>query len=251
MSLQTLDSAYRDQRPAQSSISPLLSPETLRRIAWSTFYLDAIADGGRWGFHTVDENTFRIQLPCNQASFLANESVITEPLVANPTSPGNMNQADHMSLDLSAYLLRTAAMRRRALHFAFRTSYSKEPEEELAAKLMTLENEVEKVVYALPKRFQFSSDNMVLHRDRLITFILLHILRHNLYIILGRAALQIYRGNQAKADFVRLVRRDRISHALPIAGLFSESLKASINFDPQMGVHAYVSLESKQQASIV
>jgi hypothetical protein len=156
-----------------------------------------------------------------------------------------MSQADHGSLDMSAYLLRTAAMRRRALHFAFRASYGEEPEEELAAKLMTLENDVENVVYALPKRFQFSSDNMILHRDRLTTFILLHILRHNLYIILGRAALQVYRGNQTKADLLRLVRRDRISHALPISGLVSECLKASISFDPQMGVHAYVSLESK------
>lgn len=249
MSLQTLDGAHRNQRPAHLSLSRLLSREALRRMAWSTFYLDSIVDGGRWGFHTVDENTFRIQLPCDQASFLANESVITEPLEANPTSPGTISQADHGSLDMSAYLLRTAAMRRRALHFAFRTSYGEEPEEELTAKLVALENDVEKVIYALPKRFQFSSDNMILHRDRLTTFILLHILRHNLYIILGRAALQVYRGNQTKADLLRLVRRDRISHALPIAGLVSEGLKAGISFDPQMGVHAYVSLESKRQAS--
>ncbi|KAF3395488.1 hypothetical protein DPV78_009190 [Talaromyces pinophilus] len=243
MSLQTLDSGHRNQRPAHLSLSPLLSQEALRRMAWSTFYLDTIVDGGRWGFHTVDENTFRIQLPCDQASFLVNEPVTTEPLEAVLTSPGNTNQADHMSLDMSAYLLRTAAMRRRALHFAFRTSYGEEPEEEVTAKLVALENDVEKVVYALPKRFQFSFDNMILHRDRLATFILLHILRHNLYIILGRAALQVYRGNSAKADLLQLVRRDRISHALPIAGLVSEGLKAGISFDPQMGVHAYVSLE--------
>lgn len=255
MSLQTLDSAHRNQRPARSSLSPLLSREALRRIAWSTFYLDTIVDGGRWGSHTVDENTFRLQLPCDQASFLADESVITRPLYSNSASPRSINHAEHgterFSLDMSAYLLRTAAMRRRALHFAFRISYEEKPEEELAAKLLTLENDVEKVIYALPKRFQFSSDNMILHRDRLTTFILLHILRHNLYIILGRAALQVYRGNQAKADLLRLVRRDRISHALPIAGLVSEGLKAGISFDPQMGVHAYVSLESKQRSYII
>lgn len=249
MSLQTLDSTHQSRRHAHSGLSPLLSLEALRRMAWSTFYLDTIVDGGRWGFHTVDEKTFRIQLPCDQASFLANESVITEPLETNPISPDNTSQTTHMSLDMSAYLLRTAAMRRRALHFAFRTSYGEEPEEELAAELIDLENDVEKLIYALPKRFQFSSDNMILHRDRLATFILLHILRHNLYIILGRAALQVYRGNQAKADLLRLVRRDRISHALPISGLVSEGLKAGISFDPQIGVHAYVSLESKDLPS--
>jgi hypothetical protein len=246
MSLQTFDRTYPTKFASNLHLSPLISSEALRRVAWSTFYADTIVDGGRYGFHIVDEKAYRLQLPCEQASFLADEPVITEPLLHNVADHRNTraNLLEHAPLDMSAYLLRTAAARRRALHFAFRASHREETIEKLTAELKAVEADMEEVTAALPKRFQFNTDNVFLHRDRLITFLLLHILRHNLFIVVGRAALQIYPHDPAKAGLVPGVRRNRISHALPTAGLISEGLRAGISFDPQIGVQAYVALES-------
>jgi hypothetical protein len=204
-------------------------------------------DGGRYGFHSVDENSYRLQLPCDQASFLGNENVVTEPLFSNPntnttTSTGNFQ---HALLDMWAYILRIAAARRRALHFAFRASHRERTVEEMTAELVIIEADVESIVSDLPKRFHFNADTMFIHRDRLMTFILLHVLRHNLFIILGRAALLVYQRDSTKADLVVHVRRKRISHALPIASILAEGLKAGIVLDPHLGVQAYVTLESK------
>ncbi|KAL6354069.1 hypothetical protein LRP88_12621 [Fusarium phalaenopsidis] len=251
MSLQTFDRTYTANLASNARLSPLLSGEALRRVAWSTFFLDSIIDGGRYGFHVVEEKTYRLQLPCEQERFLGNENVVTEPLdnSVNPQGilPDNLERAP---LDMSAYLLRTAATRRRALHFAFRASHKEQTAEQLSAELDTLRVGIEELIAALPKRFHFNSDNMFVHRDRLITFLLLHVMRHNLFIILGRAGLMIYQRDPPKMDLIPQVRQNRISHALPIAGLVSEGLKAGIKFDPQIGVHSYVALESMQSFSL-
>ncbi|KAF4450532.1 hypothetical protein F53441_6387 [Fusarium austroafricanum] len=188
MSLHTFDRTYASNLASNIHLSPLLSPEALRRVAWSVFFLDSITDGGRYGFHVVDEQTFRLQLPCEQARILGDETVVTEPLMNDPLNSLNtgLNDVERAPLDLSAYLLRTAAARRRALHFAFRVSHQEQMVDQLSVELNTLENDIEAVIKALPKRFRFSTDNMFMHRDR-------------------------------------LMRKNRISHAEPIAGLVSQA----------------------------
>ncbi|KAK5163898.1 uncharacterized protein LTR77_010292 [Saxophila tyrrhenica] len=242
MSLQTFDRTYPSTFASNVQLSPLLSREALRRLAWSTLYSDTIVDGGRYGFHTVDEKTYRLQLPCDEATFLSNETAVTEPLFYDPAQPTNDGDV-RPPLDMSAYLLRTASTRRSALHFAFRASHKEQTVQQLSAELTDLEAEVERVTTALPSRFHLNSDNIFLHHGRIITFFLLHILRHNLFIVVGRAALEIYRRDPAQAHLIPHVRRKRISHALPIAGVYRKAIEAGIGFDPQMGVHAYVALE--------
>lgn len=242
MSLHTFERTYSPKVVSMLQRSPLLSCEALRRAAWATFYVDTIVDGGRYGYHIVDEKGYRLQLPCDEALFLGNEDVTTELLFPDPSRKAENSEC--VPLDMSAYLIRTAAARRRAIHFAFRASHAEQPAEELSSDLVVLEADMQAVIAALPRRFHFNSDNVVLHRDRLITFLLLHILRHNLFIIIGRAALQIYPRDYTKVELIPQVRRNRISHALPIAGLILEGLKLDISFDPQVGVQAYVALES-------
>ncbi|EED16097.1 hypothetical protein TSTA_012060 [Talaromyces stipitatus ATCC 10500] len=252
MSLQTFDRTYSSNLTSNLRLSPLLSRETLRRLAWSTFYNDTIIDGGRYGFHTIDEKAYSIQLACDEASFLRNENVVTGPLRCNASVSANAdssNKSEEQLLDISDYLLRTAAARRRALHFAFRASHAEQTSEELTTELATIEHDMEEVINALPKEFHFNSSNMLLHRHRLITFILLHVIRHNLFIITGRAALHIYsQDNSTKADLISQIRRNRISHALPTARIVAEGLRAGIYFDPDVAVDAYVALESQDPA---
>lgn len=233
--------------PSNSRLSSLLSSEALRRLAWSTFYADTMLEAGRYGFHVVDEKSFRLQLPCDQISFLQNKATITEPLFHNGTTATLTNSGDirRVPLDISGYLLRTSAVRRRALHFAFRASHREQPVEEMISELGTIEAEVEEFITSLPETFYFNTDNVFIHRDQLITFILFHVLRHNLFIILGRAALHIYERATNKEDEIMQVRRKRISHALPIAAIISQGLKRDIPFDTHIGVQAYVALESK------
>jgi hypothetical protein len=62
--------------------------------------------------------------------------------------------------------------------------------------------------------------------------------------------LHIYQRDPTKADLMTQVRRKRISHALPIATVMSEGIKAGIPFDTHIGVHAYVALESKSSHAL-
>lgn len=249
MSLQTFDRSYSADVSSRFGRSSLLSAESLRRLAWSTFYSDAIVDGGRYGFHTVDENAYRLQLPCEETSFLGNDPVRTEPLYP-PSSSSSTATRDRTGVQapapigISGHLIRTAAARRRALHFAFRASHREMPPAELEAEATALESLIDAVIVSLPPRYHFTIDNLHLHRDCLPAFILLHLFRHNLYIILGRARLMIYQQAADRSHLVPQLRRDRIARAIPMAGIVAESLKAGANFCPQVGVQAYVALES-------
>lgn len=244
MSLHTFDRTYPAKFPSHLQLSPLLSREALRRLAWSTFFFDSMIDGGRYGFRSVDEISYRIQLPCDQASFLANENIVTETLFPQSNANPQVGDIHHTPLDMWAHVLRIAAARRRALHFAFRASHREHTVEKMTAELAVIEADVESVVSDLPKRFHFNKDSVFIQRDRLPTFLLLHVLRQNLFIIVGRAALLVYQGDSTKADLISHVRRKRISHALPIARILGEGLKAKVALDPHLGIQAYVTLES-------
>lgn len=242
MSLHTFDRTYRDKLDATAQLSPLLTPEALRRVAWSVFYSDTITDGGRYGFHTVDDTFYRLQLPCDQTRFLEDTpDVVTEPLF--PDGP----LQDTATLDVAAYLIRTAAVRRRALHFAFRASHGEGPMEKLTDELATIEAEITQVTLSLPPRFAFNKMNIDRHQDGLVTFLLLHFIRYNLHIVAGRAALLVYRRSTdgSHADKITAVRRSRIAQALPTAELAAEATRAGIALDPLFGVLAYVALESE------
>jgi hypothetical protein len=232
MSLQTFDRTYPADLDSRLSRSPLLSAECLRRLAWSVFYSDSIIDGGRHGFHTIDENAYRLQLPCDETSFLANEPVRTEPLF--PDTPSTVLPThDQVPIGISGHLIRVAAARRRALH--------------LEAEAADLEATIEPVISSLPSRFRFNSNNIQVHRASMPAFLLLHLFRHNLYIVLGRARLMIYQGNPQRAHLISQARSSRIARALPIAGIVAEGVEARANFCPQVGVQAYVALESESE----
>ncbi|ETS85090.1 hypothetical protein PFICI_03115 [Pestalotiopsis fici W106-1] len=239
MSLHTFDRTYTARLP--TDLSPLLSREALRRVAWATFYADTMVDGGRFGCHVVDETALGfLQLPCDEPSFANNQERETESLFSPRGVANNMSSAN---LGISAYLLRTAATRRRALHFAFRATHREDTVEELTIELAKIESHVKDVGDSLPDHLHYNSHNRLLHQNCLTTFILLHVLRHNLFIIVDRAALQIYRREPVQSDLIDQARRRRIAHAFPIAELIAEGLEAGIIFDPHTGVQAYVALE--------
>ncbi|KAL4960129.1 uncharacterized protein BDV14DRAFT_205059 [Aspergillus stella-maris] len=184
-------------------------------------------DGGRYGSQTVDERAFRIQLPCDQESFLGDDQAITEPLMPNHMPALGVVGTLHASLDMSAYVLRVAAARRRALHFAFRASYQESLVSQLSEGLLQLQHDLEDSFADLPRRFEYNQDNMALHQQRLPMFILLH----------------VYLRDPGKTSLINQVRRGRIARASMVASLVSEGLKRNVIFDPHVGVQAYVAIE--------
>lgn len=229
MSLHTSDRGNSTDRLQ----SPLLSREALRRLAWCTFYLDSITDGGRYGSQTVDEQAYRLQLPSDDA-FLAGDNTI-QPLALVDSSP----------LDMPAYLIRTAAARRRALHFAFRATHQEGTVEQLSDGLHALKRDLQQVFQDFPQQLGFESEILQLHQNRLPMFVLVHVLRHNLFIICGRAALQVYTRGSDKGHLVEKARWDRIGHALAVADIISRAKQEEVAFDPHIGIQAYVAFESR------
>ncbi|KAK6903352.1 hypothetical protein I203_106855 [Kwoniella mangroviensis CBS 8507] len=100
-----------DEWPRQTA-KPLLSKESLRRLAWSVWYLDATLDGGVFGASNIHEDAFTIQLPCEDRPFLLHRQVVTEHLVPRHpfvTHPGNLPRLE--PVDLSGHLIRAMAAR--------------------------------------------------------------------------------------------------------------------------------------------
>lgn len=238
MSLQTFDRTFPDDLSG-APLSPLLSREALRRLAWAVFYQDSMADGGNYGFQLIDVLAYRVQLPCNEQSFLGNDDVQTEPLYPRPheKNPG--------VLGISGHLIRAAHLRRRALHLAFRVQNREAGVEELEREAMAMESQITDFVNTLPARYHFTADNTYLHQKRLPAYMVLHLLRHNLYIILGRAKLMLYKLDPRLEGLLPGVRKERVSHALPIAGIIEEGLKYNQPLDPHTAIQAYVALESE------
>lgn len=243
MSLQKFDQTLQ-AGVEETPLSPLLSCEALRRVAWAVFYLDAVIDGGRFGDHLTDITSFRIQLPCHEDAFLANENLRTEPLWPAPSA------RNPHSLGISAFVLKASVLRRRALHCAYRVSQKEDPVHVLQADIDAAGDEVAAFIDSLPERYIYSEDNMYMHRKRLPAYVILHLLRHNLYVILGRAKLLLHEMDRLRyKDLDKQARYQRIQHALPVAAILDEALKYDPVFDTHAGVHAYVTLESKLSLS--
>ena len=102
-SLHVFDEAY----PSRSRLTPrnpLLKRESLRRLAWSVFYLDAMVDAGRHGVHMLSDEGYHIQLPCDESDFIYDRDVITG-------SPADYLTADSNSLlGLAGHLILVAVI---------------------------------------------------------------------------------------------------------------------------------------------
>ena len=232
MSLHTLDRTFPDRLP-ETPLSPLFTLEALRRVAWAVFFLDSSLDGGRYGSSLIDIETFRIQLPCNEQSFLGNDNPRTESIFAAPTE----------QTGISAYLIRATFLRRRALNAVLRISHHDMQSPEIQADLAVIEAAVTELVDSMPVRYHFTSDNALLHRKRLPAFALLHVMLHKLYILVTTMKLVLYKMDSVFADLIPGVRHQRISHAMAVSRIITECLKHSSTFDTSVYGIAYYAIE--------
>ena len=252
LSLHVFDETY--PRPHTLRLNPLLKPEALRRLAWATFYLDTMADAGRHGVHAVTLSGFHVQMPCDETAFVRSLDVTTGPLdpprtpVVSPSmSFGESSQQEkppHL-MGVSAHLIRTSAMRRRVLHYNSRLKYSTETTAKMLDDLSSFESQLKACVADLPGELTYSEENLFIHIERRTAFILLHTLRHNCFLMLATARLNVCARDPRLAELSKTFLRDRIRHAIPVSRIIADALRLGVNCDPFTGVQAYTCLESQ------
>ena len=246
-SLHILDDWYVKQRTHRTN--PLLQPEALRRLAWAVFYLDAFSDAGRYSFHTLSSQYYRIQLPCDETSFLRGLETKTPRLQFQdwpnmdriPQSSSSLHEENEVGM--LAHLIQTVAMRRRICHYVSTMKFSAEPPPKLLLDLETLGHELNRIVVGLPSSLAYSKDNLFACSGQQTTFITLHVLRHNCFMLLNKAKLLLTERLPSLEDSLQH-RKDRIKHALPVARIVDDALHLGISCEGNVGTQAYMALES-------
>lgn len=252
LSLHVFDETY--PKPHTLRLNPLLKPEALRRLAWSTLYLDTMADAGRHGVHAVSLSSYHVQLPSDETAFVRGLDAITGPLeisVSTEPSPsmsmsgGSANHEGPTHLGVSAHLIRTVVMRRRILHYNSRLKYSTDPTSKLLDDISNLESQIRACIADLPSELAYSEETLFIHIERRTAFILLHSIRHNCFLMLALARLNVHSRENGGLEMSKSVRRDRIRHALPVTRIVADALRLGINCDPFVYIQAYTCLESE------
>ena len=316
LSLHTFDETY--PQPHAIRLNPLLKPEALRRLAWSVFYLDTMADAGRHGIHTVTETGYHLQLPADEASFMRGVDVVTSTLVKHPSSRGlsspkpwdpamdlimangsltscgsgngngngNSNgtlsrsasasvvgtgntpvgqnaaaaapglsvpPANHSGISpppnahvgIASHLIRTAAMRRRILHFNSLLKYSGATPSQMVRSLRLLESDLRAVIVDLSPDLGYSEDNLFLHSERRTMFVLFHMMRHNCFLMLLWAKLNVASRHPDPPESTHTLMQERIKHAFGVAGIVADAVRLGVSCDPFVGVQAYTALEGE------
>lgn len=251
LSLHNYDEVY--PQPHTITLNRLLSPEALRRLAWSVFFLDSMGDAGPHGVHTVTEDGYQIQLPCDETSFVRGLEVRTESLYRSGNipclSPTGQNLPNGSGLGISGHIIKTSAMRRRILHYKSRLQYLTATPQTMLDHLNTMENDLKVLVAELPSDLVYTEDNLCIHPERRTAFILLHALRHNCFIMLAETRLLVCGRDPVLHNMAYTWMRDRVKHAFPVSRIVADALRLGVVCDPFVGCLAYTAIEGESVCS--
>jgi hypothetical protein len=264
LSLHIFDEAYPNAPTFR--LNPLLKREALRRLAWAVFFGDTLADAGRHGVHLVTETIFRIQLPCDEASFVRDKEEVTASLNQRPPSilgkhptssvspfsfpqsylsPSQPNESSGAQLGLSAHMIRAGALRRRVLHYNSLIKHSTDPPIKMLEELAVFESELKAVIAEFPDDLAYTEHNLFVHSASRTGFVGLHLLRHNCFLMLSLARLSACLKDPELADLSIQFRKDRLKHAVPCSKIIADTLRLGTNVDPFICTQAYTCLESE------
>lgn len=222
-----------------SSSKPFLSIETLRRLAWSVWYLDATIDGGNFGFTTIGEGAMTIQLPVDERSFLLHQTIITQPLV--PPRDGSTSG----QLGLSAHLIRAMHARQILADAHSRVQRRLIPSTAAADFVERAISQASFILDSLPLDLEYSRTLYYAYRDQLPLLLHLHVMRNTARRHIAQlrilAAEHLIDG---LADVERQ-RRDLINLAVALSGIFADANEHRVIMDPQMAMHAYGGIEGE------
>jgi hypothetical protein len=134
-------------------------------------------------------------------------------------------------------------MRRRILHFTSLLQYSSESPTKMLTDLSLLEADLKLVIADLPPELTYVEENLFVHGEGRTAFVLLHMLRHNCFLLLAKARLSVCGRDSRFAEASHHFLRDRLKHAMPISAIVADVLRLGTNCDPFVAVQAYMAME--------
>ncbi|KAK8846506.1 hypothetical protein IAR55_005592 [Kwoniella newhampshirensis] len=232
-----------DEWPRQAA-KPLLGRESLRRLAWSVWFLDATLDGGVFGASTIHEDAFTIQLPCDERPFLLHKQVTTEPLL--PTSVHSQVITDvnnSETLDMSAHLLRAMCARQALALTHSRIQRRMIQAGNIVDAAHAAEHKANSLLDTLTPDLKYSRSLYHIYRERRPSLVLLHVVRNNCQrhrTLLRMLVVQHVPGASYETS---LERRALIASARSLCQILADALDYDVALDPQIAMHAYNAIE--------
>lgn len=229
--LHTFDVSYASVDPA--SLSPLFSPEALRRLAWATYVLDAIVDSGNYGEHTLSIDAFHIRSPASEQAFVS-----TQPEAGSSASA-------NAGPSLEAICIQWINMRRRLLHFASKSHSSTDSIEALLTQAETLEDELQTMEVNMPGQFADTLTPYRTQHPQAPLYAFTHAMRHGCHHVSMRTRLSFFTRSPGRSEQCTALRRARIARAELMAQFASNLITYNVNYPPAIAANCYVSLEGE------
>lgn len=216
---------------------PLLGAESLRRLAWAVYYLDATIDGGNYGFTAIPDGSFTIRLPCDEHAFLRQTGVSTEHMLPVATNDHHLG-----SLGLAGHLLRAMNTRQILAGLHSRIQRRLIPPGSIPASITQAEAEALHLLGTLPPDMDYSRSNFHMFKGQQTLFLHLHVLRNT--CLRHLALLKILSASFAITGYeVSIHRQTLIREARQLSALFAQSVDHNVVLDPQLAMHAYNGVE--------
>jgi len=233
-----------DETP-HPTMKPLLGAESLRRLAWSVYYLDATIDGGNYGFTAIPDGAFTISLPCDEKPFLQHLPTTKEYML--PTIP----PAPDCDLGLAGYLLRAMYARQILAGLHSRIQRRLVPVSSILDFVTQAANEASQLLGTLPFDMLYTRTNFHILKSQQPLFLHLHVMRNTCARHI--ALLKMLTTTHTTSDHfdVSMCRRQLIEDASALSGFFSQALDHGTVLDPQLAMHAYNGLESESTAEFM
>jgi hypothetical protein len=236
------------ENPVIQSSNPMLSPESLRRLAWAVYIFDATISGGSYGQSSLSAEMLTIQLPSDERVFLQDVPTITEPLdprilaLISPT-------ITHFCplLGLGAHVIRAMATRQLIAGLHSRIQRRLISESEVPSALSNAEEQAARLLGSLPSHMDYSKSQFHIYKEQRPLVLVLHVSRINVrrHLLLLRSAASRYLGGSDTSVLSSLVQEAR-----NLSNIFADAIELEVALDPQLAMHAYHGIESKRNPTL-
>ena len=213
---------------------PLLGAESLRRLAWCVWYLDATIDGGNFGFSAIRDGGLTIQLPNDERPFLLHQNVQTEPLIPPQASSST-------SLGLGAHLIRSMQARQILADAHSRIQRRIIATHAIPDLVFQAEQQAQALLDTLPREMLYNRVQYHAYKDQLPMLVHLHVMRNTCFRHV--ALLRILAASNHGQGDVRVQREQLIRDAQLLAEILGDAAGYHVALDPQMAMHAYNAIE--------
>ena len=203
-------------------------------------------DAGRRDYHLVNASDMHIQLPSDDASFLGSVEISTQHLPSTMIDSTNISP----NIGILGHLVISGDMRRRILHFRSAISYSSEDPQSMLRRMEDMEKELRAIIGILPRHLAYTESNLFVQSDLRPVLTLLHLLRHNCFLMLALTRLDICALDSSLEPVSWQWRQDRIRHAIAVSRIVQDILRLHISCDINIGAQVYTAVEGESRITL-